>query len=601
MNFDKFRQCGNCTEFPCSSSMKPWDVGCGSFVLKKGDVWVQKQPSEKSIIDALSKYKNEKGKFVPKLLSDEILTEYSILTFEDTGESAIYKDGVYKTSKKDVVLRSIIKEKLGNIFNRNNAGDSLEHIKLSTITKRNTINHDPFMINVQNGMYDVVNDKLCPHNQKYLSTIQLNVVYDKEAECTAVHKFLTEVVAPQDIPLLVQYAGYCCTPDISHQKALLLDGGMFNGKSTFIDLVSHMIGDKHVSEQSLQELNTNRFSRVQLKDKLVNMFPDLSKKKIYDNSVFKMLTTDEWISGEDKGISSHKFQNTIHQIYSANKVPDVEDPDELSYFRRWIMVTFPNSFEGKADKSLKRKLRTVSEISGFFNIAMIGLRYLLKYDMFCFEKTAEEIKYDYLIKSNPVYCFAGECLELSVHNTLKIDVFEEYKKWCGLNNLPEPHDTVFGKIMKDIGYVDGRGDKDNNGNRLRVWDSTSLAFCPSVRGVRVVSRDEYRARTLSKEAFDNVFNEYFRKCPGVRVISTYTLYEKYYSCIYIMDSGNMPGHPDTSESLNTNQYRETFEMLDTTNKLQESTRTSPDTSKSLNNKNSDKLDYLQRRAQYSNK
>lgn len=570
MNIDKYRQCGNCEEFRCTAGLNPWDSACGTFILKSGDVQVIKEPLKEGKQNDQLKYLNEKGKFIPKLLSDEIQSEHDILTFEDTQEAAIYQDGIYTTSKKDVVLKKIIKDKLGDTYNRNRAADALEHIKLSTIIDRSVLNSNPWLITVKNGMYDVQEDKLLEHDPKYLSTIKLNVVYDKDAQCISIHKFLTEVVAPEDIPLLVQYAGYSCTQDISQQKALLLDGRAANGKSTFIDLVCHMIGQDNVAEESLQDLNNNRFSKIQLKGKLLNMFPDLPKKKLYDNSVFKMLTTDTWINGEDKGISAHRFKNTIHQIYSANQLPDVDDPDELAYFRRWISVTFPNSFEGRADKHLKIKLTTDTEISGFFNIAMEGLRHLLKYDLFCFEKTAEEIRAAYLRKSNPVYSFTRDCLESSVYDALKIDVFDAYEGWCKRNNAPAPFANSFGAEMKRLGYDQHRGYTDSDNNRLGVWLGVSLTFLPSDKAVKAQSGHREHALTLSKEAYDSVYQAKFRECQGSRVNNTSLLYKQYYCAIYRRDKGILPCHLDTSESLENNQVQEPFEEFEDQQEQQQS-------------------------------
>lgn len=576
MNIDKYRQCGNCEEFRCTAGLNPWDNACGTFALKSGDIQVIKEPPKEG--EQITPYLNEKGKFVPKMLSDEIQNEYDILTFEDTQEAAIYKDGIYTTSKKDVVLKKIIKDKMGDIYNRNKAADALEHIKLSTIIDRSVLNPDPWLITVKNGMYDVQEDKLLEHDPKYLSTLKLNVVYDKDAQCISIHKFLTEVVAPEDIPLLVQYAGYSCTQDISQQKALLLDGRAANGKSTFIDLVCHMIGQDNVAEESLQDLNNNRFSKIQLKGKLLNMFPDLPKTKLYDNSVFKMLTSDTWINGEDKNISAHRFMNTIHQIYSANQLPDVDDPDELAYFRRWISVTFPNSFEGRADKHLKNKLTTDTEISGFFNIAMEGLRHLLKYDLFCFEKTAEEIRAAYLRKSNPVYSFTRDCLEPSVYDALKIDVFDAYEGWCKRNNAPVPFANSFGAEMKRLGYDQHRGYTDSDNNRLGVWLGVSLTFLPSDKAVKAQSGHREHALTLSKEAFDSVYQANFRECQGIKAISTSLLYKKYYCAIYRGVTDKMPCRFDTSESLGDNQVQEPFEKSEDQQEQQLSSEISPDRS-----------------------
>jgi putative DNA primase/helicase len=43
------------------------------------------------------------------------------------------------------------------------------------------------------------------------------------------------------------------------------------------------------------------------------------------------------------------------------------------------MIDFPNKFEGiQADKQILQKLATESELSGLFNVALQGLKRLLK-------------------------------------------------------------------------------------------------------------------------------------------------------------------------------------------------------------------------------
>ena len=480
-------------------------------------------------------YFDEKNRFIPKNLADEILEEFDIITYQDTKEVAVYKNGVFDIVGGEDVVRVSALKKLDDGFKRDRINEVVEYVKLKTLVKRDTINPDTLLINVKNGMYDILGDVLLPHDPKYRSTIQLNVNYNKHAQCPEIDMFLDGVVKPDDVLVLVQYTGYSCIQDIKQQRALMIEGAMQNGKSTFIDLVCALVGQEHVAEQSIQSLNSDRFARAQLNGKLLNMFPDLPKKKLYDNSVFKMLTTDQWIDGEEKYIRKFRFKNTCHQIYSANQIPDVEDPDELAFFRRWIIITFPNSFEGKkADKNLLEKITTESELAGFFNICMIGLRALLEHGGFCYLPSVEDVRKIYLTKSNPVQAFLNECIEYSEHDYVKQYLFATYESWCERNDITNTlKNNVFGRKLKKLNYEEGR---EPDGQRRNVWKNIgfSLVGQGSVRDNKITLTDENNATDN-----ENIYSRQGSRDKGYIV----SKYKKMYENIYKLREfvGNNPG------------------------------------------------------------
>jgi len=485
----------------------------------------------------ISKYFDEKNIFIPKELGDEILKEFDILTYRDTKELAVYIKGVFSVEGGEDALRVSALKKLGDDFKRERLNEVIEYIKLNTLVNRSDINPDNGLINLKNGMYNIKENKLIPHDIKYKSTIQLNVVYDEDAQCPEIDKFLHEIAKEKDIPVLVQYTGYSCTQDIKHQRALMIEGPRANGKSTFIELVCSMIGQEHVAEQSIQALNNDRFARAQLNGKLINMFPDLPKKKLYDNSVFKMLTTDKWIDGEEKYIRKFRFKNTIHQIYSANQVPDVDDPDEMAYFRRWIITSFPNMFEGKdADKKLLEKLTTEKEIAGFFNICMVGLRALIEHDDFCNQPTVEETKKLYLIKSNPVRAFLDECIEYSDYDFVKQDLFDVYESWCDKKKITNNiKDNAFGRTLKKMGYEDHR---QTSGQRLNVWLNIGISFTGMIYE-GVVDESVIDTEITLTDSNISTDNDYTTIRQGSRVNeSIVAIYEKIYIHAYVCAGNN---------------------------------------------------------------
>lgn len=480
----------------------------------------KKKKEQKEKIDIKSPYFMD-GEFVPKILGDILLNEHDILTVSDSRDSAIYQHGVYVLEGADDIIRKIILDKLELDFKRTHVNEVVEYIKLNTLTSREVINQETFKINVMNGMYDVKNNKLLPHSSEYLSTIQLPITYDPDAQCTQIHKFLHEVVDPDDVLVLVQYAGYCCIPDISHQKSLLLDGLAANGKSTFIDLVCTMVGQENVSEQSLQDLNNDKYSSAQLNGKLINMFSDLPRTKLGDNSAFKMLTSDKWIDGEEKYKRKFRFKNTIHQIYSANNIPEVDDPDELAFFRRWICITFPNSFIGRENKHLLSEITTDEELSGFFNISMVALRSLIDNDEFCYNKSVSDVQKIYLLKSDPVQSFLDDCTEVSDFNLPKKELYSAFCMWCEDNTiLTTVKDNSFGRKMKKLGYESWRM---TDTSRTHVWLNVGLISFPEQNNsydfndscnLSRFGENQEKTWTRKKESTDS---DKKSSCPGSQV------------------------------------------------------------------------------------
>ena len=51
----------------------------------------------------------------------------------------------------------------------------------------------------------------------------------------------------------------------------------------------------------------------------------------------------------------------------------------MAFFRREVIISFPNRFEGNSeDQNLHKKLGSNEELSGIFNVLMTALRVLLK-------------------------------------------------------------------------------------------------------------------------------------------------------------------------------------------------------------------------------
>lgn len=68
--------------------------------------------------------------------------------------------------------------------------------------------------------------------------LRLRIRYNPEAQCPTFLRYLSELLAPDDIETLQQYMGYMLVPTTKVQKALFLQGFGGDGKSVLVKVVS---------------------------------------------------------------------------------------------------------------------------------------------------------------------------------------------------------------------------------------------------------------------------------------------------------------------------------------------------------------------------
>jgi putative DNA primase/helicase len=211
-----------------------------------------------------------------------------------------------------------------------------------------------------------------------------------------------------------------------------------------------------------------------LEGKSVNIDTEMTSTTIRDASILKKITGRQPIRIQRK--NEKAYDTLIHAklYFSANKVPLAYDESD-AFFRRNVILSFPNKFEGnKDDRDLIKKLTTVEELSGIFNVLMVALKRLLKQNrIFINEKTIEQRRDRYAIAANPVEAFLQDAVaEDSVESdtVVKEIFYQAYLRFCNKHNLAILSKEILGKILKKR-YEDGR---QPSGKRQTVWKGIKL-------------------------------------------------------------------------------------------------------------------------------
>jgi len=279
------------------------------------------------------------------------------------------------------------------------------------------------------------------------------------------HKVFSEWV--EDPVILYEIIGYCFYKSYPLHRAFMLVGEGSNGKSTYLELLKHVLGRENIVSIALQAIAQERFAPSQLYKKLANIFADLPKQPLKYTGIFKMLTGEDEICADRKFRDPICFKNYAKLIFSANELPEVSD-QTYAFWRRWIIVEFPNRFP--ENKDFKKQLLRHEQLPKLITVSLYALRnVLLKGDF----SLKGDFKEKWLKRANNVYAFIVERVEKCNPRepdcfVTKSTLYEKYVEYCDEVNENAYTKRKFNEeIERWTGAKTDR--KIVGGQRVRVW------------------------------------------------------------------------------------------------------------------------------------
>lgn len=406
-----------------------------------------------------------KDKFIPNTLAGDIIYDnFDTVNFTginrgfiviNSKDSEIYRysDGVY-LDDGDRFVKAVARQVLGDKATNQRITEVVTAVKqfIGLVIEREQLNNYITMINLQNGIYDIKTGTLLPHDKKYYFTHKMNIVYNKDAQCPAIMKFMGEVHNKEDIEIIQELFGYCMYPSYEYHKIFFLIGNGRNGKSTELNIIRSFLGKKNISSATIQALIECEFTAAQLFGKLANISGDIGLSMVKDTGIIKRLSGGDSIMAQHKFGHPFEFINFAKLIYACNNPPEIKDTSD-SMWGRMLHITFPNTFLDNmpgTDPNIIDKLTTEEELSGLFNWAMDGLKRLKSTGKFSYNKTVEENRMAYERKADPIKGFVQDKLEYSDGATLpKEFVWKLYSTWCKEQKVSAINEQWFSRRLKD--------------------------------------------------------------------------------------------------------------------------------------------------------
>lgn len=392
-------------------------------------------------------------RFLPGVLAEHMSKE--IPAFYGAGSFYAYENGVYHAREDLWATSRVLGKMLARSAMLNAINDATGQWKMLINRSVRDINPNPFVMNLKNGLYSLLDGSFSDHDPAYLSTVQIGAAYrpelleEPDTGCPIFQAFLHSVLDGPEIHLLQEIFGYLLIPVNKAQKSFVFVGAPNAGKSTLLAVAQEiLLGSDNVSNIPWQGLG-DRFNKAELFGKLANIFADLPSKAIDDNGLFKALTGEDYITAERKNKDPFSFRPYARFLFSCNDIPRNYGDRSEGFFRRLILIRFSRSVpQEQRDAGLREKL--AAESDGIFMWSLEGLRRLMR-NGYCFTETAvtrAELE-KYKMESSSSLSFAFGFLEADSSATaVRDEVYERYKEFCNDSGFKNLSQTMFNRDIE---------------------------------------------------------------------------------------------------------------------------------------------------------
>ncbi|MFM9815656.1 phage/plasmid primase, P4 family [Streptomyces scabiei] len=315
------------------------------------------------------------------------------------------------------------------------------------------------LLNVKNGIVDLRDGSLMPHDPELYLMQQSPVRFDPHAECPMWLQFLDSVMPDKERQAYLQrVVGYTLTGNTDEQVMFVHHGTGMNGKSVFVDVVMGLLGDyaQAVPRTTLlakkEDGIPNDVARMVGKRMLSTTETSAGKK--LDDELVKQLTGQDTMSARFLHGEYFDFKPVGKIHLATNYLPKVGAGHGIT--RRlhdigWDVTVPPEARIPKLAETILRK-----EGPGVLNWALQGCREWRRQGLEMPEavraKTAQHIA-----ESDPISMWLEEnteaCdLDVNISGEVTGSLFQNYRLWCQNGSLREMTVMAFSQALEERGF-----------------------------------------------------------------------------------------------------------------------------------------------------
>ena len=318
-------------------------------------------------------------------------------------------------------------------------------------------------LNCQNGIINLRNGELMPHDSRLMMSKITNCEYDpKNNRPKRWLQFLDEITNGDKklIEYIHKSVGYSISGSNREQCAYFLYGMGNNGKSTFLDTIADMLGDYASNAQPDTLMLQSRVGSLvggansdiaRLKSARFVTCEEPTEGVRLNEGLLKQLTGGSKVTC--RFLYGDEFEYTPEfKIWVATNHKPVIRGTDIGIWRRIKLIPFEvNIPKDKVDKNLKYKLR--QEFPQILAWAVEGCMKWQKEGIAEPDVVLDAVR-DYKQEMDLIASFVEQCIEIDYDSEVKVpaaDLFGVYRAWAKSNNEWEMTAKKFGmEIVKKL-------------------------------------------------------------------------------------------------------------------------------------------------------
>lgn len=316
---------------------------------------------------------------------------------------------------------------------------------VSQVARRNPVDQDETngkhldrtLIPVKNGVIDVSNIEydadsmtidwesveLLDKDPEHRFLFQIETEWDTEnADVAGLDEWLETITRTDEARRLIwEFAGHSLHARYPADGFLVELGPGGSGKSQVLEVVKSMLGGDNVSVQTLQKIQTGRFTGQTVVDKRANINTELDGKKVPSLRKLKVYAAGEEDMVEGKGTPFYKANNDATMMFASDDPPALPQ-DNRAVGRRLYPVEFPCTYTDNPDPGnpfelekrpkpvVQEELQAEARLQAALMRAVEGLVRLLEEGDFTSEKSWRDRVEQYESFADPIRDGIRTCL-----------------------------------------------------------------------------------------------------------------------------------------------------------------------------------------------
>lgn len=318
---------------------------------------------------------------------------------------------------------------------------------------------DANVLNTPSGLVDLRTGALTAHEPSQMVTKMTAAPYDLQAECPHWLAFLDKIFAGnQGLTDYIQsYAGYSLTGSVSERAFAILHGRGANGKTTFIETISELMGD-YAAKSRVETFMTKRGGGVPndvaaLKGARFVYTAESEAGMKLSEGLVKELTGGDKIQARFMRQDFFTFMPECKLWVATNHKPEIRGTDDGIWTRVKLVpfnIQIPESEQISRDEMLARFRGESAGILAWMVKGAMG--WYANGRKLITPPEVREATQDYRDESDVLgdffdsYCTLGSGLRVEAHL-----LYQTYANWAGENGLHTWSLAEFGKQLSARG------------------------------------------------------------------------------------------------------------------------------------------------------